>query len=108
MRYAFKAVAKAVGEVVCGIYLPCISRSVMMPCILLLFIIINIFRLVFGPLFFLRLRFFDLYFVLRFLLRNPVCEQVPHLWIAILEVLLHTQGGLIGPIFSIPHCSEFD
>ena len=39
-------------------------------------------------------------------LRDAICEQIPHLGIAIVQVLLHPQGGLSGLVFAMAHGSE--
>ncbi len=36
-----------------------------------------------------------------------VCEQVPHLGVAVLQVLLHSQSCLACLVFAVPHSSKF-
>lgn len=39
-------------------------------------------------------------------LQDPIRSQIPHLWIPVLQILLHSQHGLLGLILPIPHCSK--
>ena len=39
-------------------------------------------------------------------LRDAICEQIPHLGIAVVKVLLHPQGRLSGLVFAMAHGSE--
>lgn len=39
--------------------------------------------------------------------KDSIGGQVPHLWITVLQVLLHAKNGLLRLVFAIPHPSEF-
>lgn len=45
--------------------------------------------------------------VYRFVLGNSVGGQIPHLGVAILDILLHSQKGSHGLVFAIMHVGEF-
>lgn len=41
------------------------------------------------------------------ILQDTVRRKIPHLWVVVVNILLHTERGFLGLILSIAHRSEF-
>lgn len=89
MCNTLKAVAKAMGEVIRGIYYPFVACSVMMPRILLLLSLFTILAPFFEPDIFRRWDPFGFLVLFSFLLRDAVRNQIPHLRITVWKALFH-------------------
>jgi len=85
VRDPFKAINKAMREIVGWIDPPPVSSAMMDSQVLFVVTVITFPRL-----------------------NDTISSQVPHLGISRLEVLLHTESGLFGRILPISHGSELD